>query len=70
VSFVDEIEEILQSYIRSLSMPLPYELHVLTAESGALEIQVGTETYSSPEEVPQRRARELIQAAVAEWEQQ
>jgi hypothetical protein len=69
-SFIDEIEEILQARIRRRSEPLPYGVHVKAAEAGGLEIQVGLDTYSSPDEVPDHEIRDLIKASVAEWEQQ
>jgi hypothetical protein len=68
MSFIDEIEEILQGYITNLSTPLPYDVHVLTGEDGTLQIKVGGSVYSSPDQVPETEARELIKAAVAEWE--
>ena len=67
-AFVDQIEEILQEKIRTRAIPLPYDVHVQAADDGALLIQVGQSVYSSPEEVPQAEIKELIRAAVAEWE--
>jgi hypothetical protein len=67
-SFIDEIEEILQVSLLALPAPLPYEVHMLSGENGLLRIEVGTNSYGSPDEVPDPQIRQLIKAAVAEWE--
>ena len=66
--FIDEIEGILQGYIRNRPTPLPNEVHVRSGEDGTLQIEVGLDVYSSPDEVPDPEIRQLIKAAVAEWE--
>jgi hypothetical protein len=68
VSFIDQIEEVLQRRIASLPAPLPYPVHVQTAEDGSLAIEVGTTVYGAPDEVPDPTIRKLIQDAVAQWE--
>lgn len=67
-SFIDEIEEILQDHIARRPAPLPYEVHVRTGPDDALQIRVGSDIYGSPDEVPDPEIRELIRAAVSEWE--
>ena len=67
-SFIDEIEAILQQRIAALPAPLPREVHVKTGPDGMLRIAVGLDTYSSPDQVPEPEIRDLIKAAVAEWE--
>jgi hypothetical protein len=67
-SFIDEIEEILQAAIQRRSAPLRVEVHVTTGPNNTLQIEVGHEKYSSPAEVPDPEVRQMIQAAVAEWE--
>ncbi len=67
-SFIEEIETILQTYIESLPTPLPYEVHMRADRSGTLQIEVGNEVYSSPNDVADEHIRSLIKAAVAEWE--
>jgi hypothetical protein len=67
-SFIDEIEEILQEAIAGLGTPLPHDVHVLSGETGMLQIKVGPYAYNKPDEVPDPQIRELIKAAVAEWE--
>jgi hypothetical protein len=68
VSFIDEIEAILQRRIEQLPTPLGSEVHVLTGVGGALQIEVGYAVYDSPDEVPDPQIRQLIKDAVAEWE--
>jgi hypothetical protein len=67
-SFIDEIEAILQVHIQRRPTPLPYEVHVTTGPDTRLQIRVGQDVYGSPDEVPDLEVRELIRAAVAEWE--
>jgi hypothetical protein len=67
-AFVGEIEEILQGYIHSLPSPLSREVHVGSGPDGLLQIQVGLDKYSHPDDVPDPEVRRLIKAAVAEWE--
>jgi hypothetical protein len=67
-SFIDEIEAILQQRISSRGAPLPYDFHVKTGPQGSLQIVVGPNVYGSPEQIPDPEVKELIKAAVAEWE--
>ena len=67
-TFIDEIEEILQRMISTAPTPLGQEVHVGTSPEGGLQIQVGTQYFSSADEVPDPTIRGLIKAAVKEWE--
>jgi pyruvate/2-oxoglutarate dehydrogenase complex dihydrolipoamide acyltransferase (E2) component len=67
-SFIDEIEAILQVHVQRRPTPLPYEVHVATGPDNRLQIRVGLDVYGSPDEVPDLGVRELIRAAVDEWE--
>jgi hypothetical protein len=67
-SFINEIEAILQGSIQRLAAPPSSEVHVLTGENGALQIEVGNAVYGSPDEVPDPQIRQMIKDAVAEWE--
>ena len=67
-TFIDEIEEILQRMISTAPMPLNEEVHVGTGPDGGLQIQVGGRYFSSADEVPDPAIRDLIKAAVKEWE--
>jgi hypothetical protein len=67
-TFIDEIEAILQRMISIAPTPLGQEVHVGTGPEGGLQIQVGTQYFSSADEVPDPTIRDLIKAAVKEWE--
>jgi hypothetical protein len=67
-TFIDEIEEILQRMISAAPTPLSKEVHVGTGPEGSLQIQVGNRYFSSADEVPDPAIRDLIKAAVKEWE--
>ena len=67
-TFIDEIEEILQRMISTAPTPLGEEVHVGTGPDGGLQIQVGGRYFSSADEVPDPAIRDLIKAAVKEWE--
>ena len=67
-TFIDEIEEILQRMISTAPTPLGKEVHVRTGPDGGLQIQIGDRYFSSADEVPDPAIRDLIKAAVKEWE--
>jgi hypothetical protein len=67
-TFIDEIEEILQRMISTAPIPLDKEVHVGTDPDGGLQIQIGGRYFSSADEVPDPAIRDLIKAAVKEWE--
>jgi len=67
-TFIDEIEEILQRMISTAPTSLGKEVHVRTSADGGLQIQVGGRYFSSADEVPDPAIRDLIKAAVKEWE--
>jgi len=67
-TFVDEIEDILQEFIRESVVPVEKSAHVHAGPDGALEIEVGGQIYERPDDVPDPIIRGLIKAAVDEWE--
>jgi hypothetical protein len=67
-SFIDEIETILQEKLGRLSPPLSTEVHVTTSAENSLQIQVGGQVYGNPDDIPDPRIRDVIRAAVQEWE--
>jgi hypothetical protein len=67
-TFIDEIEEILQRMISAAPTLLGEEVHVRTGPDGGLQIQVGARYFSRADEVPDPTIRDLIEAAVKEWE--
>lgn len=67
-TFIDEIEAILQRMISTAPIPPSKEVHVRTGPDGGLQIQVGGQYFSSADEVANPAIRDLIKAAVKEWE--
>jgi len=67
-TFIDQIEAILQQMISTAPTSLDKEVHVRTGPDGSLQIQVGERYFSSPDKVPDPTIRNLIKAAVKEWE--
>jgi hypothetical protein len=67
-TFIDEIEAILQRMISTVPTPLGEGVHVRTGPDGGLQIQVGGRYFSRSDEVPDPAIRDLIKAAVKEWE--
>lgn len=67
-TFIDEIEEILQRMISTTPTPLGKEIHVRTGPDGGLQIEVDGQYFSRADEVPDPAIRDLIRAAVKQWE--
>lgn len=67
-SFIDEIEDILQRFIRTYPSFIGQEVHVGTAPDGGIRIQVENEFYSSPDDIPDPEIRGILKAAIQEWE--
>lgn len=67
-SMIEEIEDILQQLIAKAPSPLGREIHVRTGLHGAIQLDVDGVIYHSADEVPDVVARELIKAAVRQWE--
>ena len=67
-SFVDEIEEILQRFMRTYPSFIGKEVHVGTGPGGGIRIQVENEFYDTPEDIPDPEIRGIIKAAIKEWE--
>jgi len=64
--FVDEIEEILQR--RRKEKGIPQEVHVRTDGQGIVRLEVDKVLYDSPGDIPNLAVKELVRAAVGEWE--
>jgi hypothetical protein len=67
-SFVDEIEEILQRFMRTYPSFIGKEVHVGTGPGGGIRIQVENEYYDTPDDIPDPEIRGIIKAAIKEWE--
>jgi hypothetical protein len=67
-SFVEEIEDILQHFVRTYPSFIGKEVHVGTAPNGGIHIQVENEYYDTPDDIPDPEIRGVIKAAIQEWE--
>jgi len=67
-SFVKEIEEILQRFIRTYPSFIGKEVHVGTGPGGGIRIRVENEFYDTPDDIPDPEIRGIIKAAIQEWE--
>lgn len=67
-SFVEEIEEILQRFIRTYPSFIGKRVHVGTGPGGGIRIQVENEFYDTPDDIPDPEIRGIIKAAIQEWE--
>jgi len=68
LSFVEEIEEILQRFLRTYPSFIGKEVHVGTAQGGGIRIQVENEFYDAPDDIPDPEIRGILKAAIQEWE--
>ena len=67
-SFVKEIEEILQRFIRTYPSFIGKEVHVGTGPGGGIRIRVENEFYDTPDDIPDPEIRGITKAAIQEWE--
>jgi len=67
-SFVEEIEEILQRFVRTYPSFIGKEVHVGTGPGGGIRIQVENDFYDTPDDIPDPEIRGIIKAAIQEWE--
>lgn len=64
--FVDDIERIIQRRCREQGIDVP--VHLRTDGQGIVRVEVDGILYDSPGDIPDMAIRELIRAAVGEWE--
>jgi len=65
-SFVEDIEKIIQRRCREQGIDMP--VHLRTDGQGIVRVEVDGVLYDSPGDIPEIAIRELIRAAVGEWE--
>lgn len=65
-SFVDDIEQIVQR--RCKEQGIDKSVHLRTDGQGIVRVEVDGILYDSPGDIPEIAIRELIRAAVGEWE--
>jgi hypothetical protein len=67
-SILDQIEKVLQRNLAKEPDLAARRIHIGAAGDGSLLIEVDWSTYKSAEEVPEERIRNVIKAAIQEWE--
>ncbi len=67
-SILDQIEKVLQRNLAKEPDLAARRIHIGAAVDGSLLIEVDWSTYKSAEEVPEERIRNVIKAAIQEWE--
>ena len=67
-SFVDQIDDVLQLKLREAHISVEGGVHVKEGPGGDLEFIVGYRVYESLDQVPDADVRNLIRAAVQEWD--
>ncbi|MBC7257985.1 MAG: hypothetical protein H5T65_01920 [Chloroflexi bacterium] len=65
-SFVEDIEQIIQRRCKEQSIDM--SVHLRTDGQGIVRVEVDGVLYDSPADIPDIAIRELIRAAVGEWE--
>ena len=66
-TFVDEIDEIVQRRIHTVPALLGRDLHVRLGDGGSVRFAFEGQEYESLEEMPNLTAQQLVQDAIAEW---
>ncbi|MBI5566785.1 MAG: hypothetical protein HY870_17930 [Chloroflexi bacterium] len=67
-SILDQIEKVLQRSLLKEPDLTARRIHIGAATDGSLLIEVDWSQYKTAEEVPETRVRNLIKAAIQEWE--
>ena len=67
VSLATSINRIIKRHLLSGTFSLPFEIKVVDMSEGGIAIHYGSEIYHGIGDMPEGPARDLVQAAVAEW---
>jgi hypothetical protein len=67
-SFVEEIEDLLQRFLRTYPSVIGKEIHVGVGQGGGIRIQVENEFFDRPDDIPDPEIRGILKAAIQEWE--
>ncbi len=67
-NLADEINKIVQARLVSSPLTNVAKIEILSDLSGGIRINVDGHIYSSPDDVPDPEAKELIKAAIKQWE--
>lgn len=68
LNLAEEIDGIVQARLRYSPLAANTFIKITSDFSGGIRINVNGTYYSSPDEVPDQQAKELIQASIKEWE--
>ena len=68
-TFVDEIDEIVQRKIHTVPALLGRDLHLRLGDGGSVRFAFEGQEYESLEEMPNLTAQQLVQDAIAEWDE-
>jgi hypothetical protein len=66
LNLVAEIDRILQAKLAASAMD-SVDAEILAGPEGGVRIRVGTQHYSTPDDVPDEELRRMIKSAIAEW---
>lgn len=68
-TFVDDIDEIVQRKLRTMPVLVGRDLHVRLSDGGSVCFAFEGTEYGSLEEIPNLTAQQLVQDAIAEWDE-
>jgi len=68
LNLADEINDIVQNRLRYSLLAPNTQIAITSDLGGGIRIQVNGQFYTSPDDVPDQAAQELIKAAIKEWE--
>jgi hypothetical protein len=67
-NLAEEINEIVQARLRYSPLASTHQIVVTSDLGGGIRIKVGSQYYSSPDDIPNPEIKELIKASIKEWE--
>jgi hypothetical protein len=68
-AFVEQIEDIVHARLGEDPALAGIDVDFKTAPSGELEVWVNDKSYTDVKDIPDERLREVVQQAIASWEQ-
>ena len=68
LNLAEEINDIVQTRLRYSPLAENNRIEITSDDHGGIRIEVNRQFYSSPDEVPDPDIKELIKAAIKEWE--
>jgi hypothetical protein len=68
LNLADEINKIVQTRLLTSPLAATTDLEITSNLSGGIRIRVNDQVYSGPDEIPDPEVRDLIKAAIKQWE--